>query len=53
MIRFMGYSNARQDTRRRRGQTLLAPLRGTFLDDHGKEICGAYYVNVRRLDQIP
>jgi arylsulfatase len=25
-------------------------LRGTFLDDSGKEICGAYYVSVRRLD---
>jgi len=25
-------------------------LRGTFLDDQGKEICGAYYVSVRRLD---
>jgi len=67
MIRFMGYSNAKQDTRRRRGQTLLAQtdtvalfnvslkqgqtmLRGTFLDDQGKEICGAYYVSVRRLD---
>jgi len=30
----------------------LAPLRGTFLDDQGEEICGAYYVNVSRLDQI-
>jgi hypothetical protein len=28
-------------------------LRGTFLDDQGKEICGAYYVSVRRLDHVP
>jgi hypothetical protein len=34
----------------KQGQTML---RGTFLDDQGKEICGAYYVSVRRLDQIP
>ena len=31
----------------KQGQTML---RGTFLDDQGKEICGAYYVSVRRLD---
>ena len=31
----------------KQGQTML---RGTFLDKQGKEICGAYYVNVRRLD---
>jgi hypothetical protein len=31
----------------KRGQTML---RGTFLDDQGKAICGAYYVSVRRLD---
>ena len=30
----------------KQGQTML---RGTFLDDQGKEICGAYYVSVRRL----
>jgi hypothetical protein len=34
----------------KQGQTML---RGTFLDDHGKEICGAYYVSVRRLDRVP
>jgi hypothetical protein len=31
----------------KQGQTML---RGTFLNDQGKEICGAYYVSVRRLD---
>mgnify|MGYP006893384128 CR=1 FL=1 len=34
-------------------QTGLSPekvLKGTYLDDQGKEICGAYYVSVRRLD---
>ena len=31
----------------KQGQTML---RGTFLDDQGKEICGAYYASVRRLD---
>jgi hypothetical protein len=34
----------------KQGQTML---RGTFLDDSGKEICGAYYVSVRRLDRVP
>jgi arylsulfatase len=34
----------------KQGQTML---RGTFLDDQGKEICGAYYVNVHRLDRVP
>jgi len=28
-------------------------LRGTFLDDSGKEIRGAYYVSVRYLANIP
>ncbi len=32
------------------GQTML---RGTFLDDQGKEICGAYYVSVRYLADGP
>jgi hypothetical protein len=31
----------------KQGQTML---RGTFLDKQGKEICGAYYTSVRRLD---
>ena len=31
----------------KQGQTML---RGTFLDNQGKEICGAYYTSVRRLD---
>jgi len=31
----------------KQGQTML---RGTFLDDQGKEICGAYYTSVRRID---
>jgi hypothetical protein len=31
----------------KQGQTML---RGTFLDDQGNEICGAYYTSVRRLD---
>jgi len=31
----------------KQGQTLLC---GTFLDDQGKEICGAYYMSARRLD---
>jgi arylsulfatase len=34
----------------KQGQTML---RGTFLDNQGKEICGAYYVNVHRLDRVP
>jgi hypothetical protein len=34
----------------KQGQTML---RGTFLNDQGKEICGAYYVSVRRLDRVP
>lgn len=34
----------------KQGQTML---RGTFLDDQCKEICGAYYVSVRRLDRVP
>ena len=34
----------------KQGQTML---RGTFLNDQGKEICGAYYVSVRRLDHVP
>jgi len=34
----------------KQGQTML---RGTFLDDQGKEICGAYYVSVHRLDRVP
>ena len=34
----------------KQGQTML---RGTFLDDQGKEICGAYYVSVRRLANVP
>ena len=34
----------------KQGQTML---RGTFLDDSGKEICGAYYVSVHRLDRVP
>jgi hypothetical protein len=28
-------------------------LRGTFLDDQGKEICGAYYVSARYLTNVP
>jgi len=28
-------------------------LRGTFLDDQGNEICGAYYVSVRYLANGP
>jgi hypothetical protein len=31
----------------KQGQTLLC---GTFLDDQGKESCGANYVSVRQLD---
>ena len=31
----------------KQGQTML---RGTLLADQGKEICGAYYTSVRRLD---
>ena len=34
----------------KQGQTML---RGTFLDDQGKEICGAYYVSVHQLDRVP
>jgi len=34
----------------KQGQTML---RGTFLDDQGKEICGAYYVSVHLLDRVP
>jgi hypothetical protein len=34
----------------KQGQTMLC---GTFLDDQGKEICGAYYVSVRYLANGP
>jgi arylsulfatase len=34
----------------KQGQTML---RGTFLDDQDKEICGAYYVSVHWLDRVP
>ena len=34
----------------KQGQTML---RGTFLDDQGKEICGAYYVSARYLTNVP
>ncbi len=34
----------------KQGQTMLC---GTFLDDQGKEICGAYYVSVRYLANVP
>jgi len=34
----------------KQGQTML---RGTFLDDQGNDICGAYYVSIRYISNVP